>query len=376
MSADPHPGALPMVLLWLVVLFGVIALFQMRDRLRHLEDTIKELRHTIDRLSKRVDEGAPAQPLKSYQPPAVRPQPAAPPPATPRAQIPEVPVVARHVPPPAVAAHSIEKPVATATSPSTTSFSPPPPTPPPTVPPRGPRPSTPEPAGPKRSFDWEALIGVKFFAIVASLALFLAGGFFVSYSMDHGWLTPSFQFAIGIVAGVACLVIGELKESRRYPWTGDALDASGISILYVVFFAAFARWHLVGPTGAFVLFILATVVAVLLSIRRASLLIALLGLLGGFASPALVATGQDNPIGLFGYLLLLNAGLAWVAYKKRWPLLTAISLGITTIYQWGWVSKFLTTGKLPLAAAIFLIFPVMTFVGLSLIRPAADDRSW
>jgi uncharacterized membrane protein len=361
-----------MVLLWLVVLFGVIALFQMRDRLRHLEDTIKELRHTIDRLSKGVDEGAPAAPLKTYQPPAVRPQPAAPP-AAPRAPIPETPVVARHVPP-AVVARSIEKPVATAPSPSTTTFSPPPPPPsPPKVPPRAPRPSIPEPAGPKRPFDWEALIGVKLFAIVASLALFLAGGFFVSYSMDHGWLTPPIQFAIGIVAGVACLVIGELKGSRRYAWTGDALDAAGISILYVVFFAAFARWHLVGSTAAFVLFILATVVAVLLSIRRASLLIALLGLLGGFASPALVATGQDNPIGLFGYLLLLNAGLAWVAYRKQWPLLTALSLGLTTIYQWGWVSKFLTAGKLPLAAGIFLIFPVMSFVALGLNRPKSDD---
>ena len=245
---------------------------------------------------------------------------------------------------------------------------------PPIAPPRAARPAAFEPSPPKRSFDWEALIGVKFFAIVASLALFLAGGFFVSYSMEHGWLTPSFQFAIGILAGVLCLVLGELKGSRRYAWTADALDAAGIALLYVVFFAAFARWHLVGSTVAFVLFVMATVVAVLLSIRRASLLIALLGLVGGFASPAIVATGQDNPIGLFGYLLLLNAGLAWVAYKRRWPLLTAISLGITTIYQWGWVSKFLTTGKLPLAAAIFLIFPVMSFVGLSLNRPATDER--
>jgi uncharacterized membrane protein len=220
----------------------------------------------------------------------------------------------------------------------------------------------------------ETLIGVKLFAIVASLALFLAGGFFVSYSMEHGWLTPSMQFAIGIVAGVGCLVLGELKGSRRYAWTADALDAAGIAILYVVFFASFARWHLVGSTAAFGLFILATVVAVLLAIRRASLLIALLGLLGGFASPAIVATGQDNPISLFGYLLLLNAGLAWVAYRKQWPVLTAISLGLTTLYQWGWVSKFLTAGKLPLATGIFLVFPVMSFVALAFNRPPPGER--
>ena len=37
---------------------------------------------------------------------------------------------------------------------------------------------------------------------------------------------------------------------------------------------------------------------------------------------ALLSTGEDHPIGLFGYLLLLNAGLAWVAYRKSWPVLS------------------------------------------------------
>ena len=70
--------------------------------------------------------------------------------------------------------------------------------------------------------------------------------------------------------------------------------------------------------------------------------IALLGLVGGFSTPALLSTGHDNPFGLFGYLLLLNAGLGWVAYRKRWPALVALSLLFTTVYQWGWVATFLT----------------------------------
>ena len=353
-----------MLLLWLVVIFLLILLVQMRDRLRRLESTTSDLRHIVERLTHRLEEReAPTppvtsrepQPVKGYEPPARRePIPAPTSPAQ-RATAPSAPIAAR----------TTERPIP---------LTPPAPPPPPIFPPLPSRPASPEPARPRRSFDWEALIGVKLFAIVASLALFLAGGFFVSYSMEHGWLTPPIQFAIGIVAGVVCLVLGELKGSRRYAWTADALDAAGIAILYVVFFASFARWHLVGSTAAFALFILATVVAVLLAIRRASLLIALLGLLGGFASPAIVATGQDNPIGLFGYLLLLNAGLAWVAYKKQWPVLTAISLGLTTLYQWGWVSKFLTAGKLPLASGIFLVFPVMSFVALAFNRPPPGDR--
>src|SRR3954468_3019564 len=371
-----------MFLLWIAVIIAFVGIVQLLDRVRRLERSAEDLRHTIERLTRRLEAGT--APVAARAPaPAPRPvaryqRPSAPPPppieeesVEEEAPLEEVPLESldpallaglAHLPPPPPVS---QKPPAAQVPPVT----PPPATPPPVRPP----PAAPEPARPRRSFDWEALIGVRLFAIIASLALFLAGGFFVSYSMEHGWLTPTLQFAIGIVAGVTCLVLGELKASRRYAWTADALDAAGIALLYVVFFASFARWHLVGATVAFVLFILATVVAVLLAIRRASLLIALLGLIGGFASPAIVATGQNNPIGLCGYLPLLNAGLAWVAYKKRWPLLTAISLGLTTLYQWGWVSKFLTEGQLPLAAAIFLIFPIMSFVAMALNRPETGE---
>lgn len=77
-------------------------------------------------------------------------------------------------------------------------------------------------------------------------------------------------------------------------------------------------------------------------------------LVGGFATPALLSTGEDRPICLFSYLLLLNAGLAWVAYRKKWPHLTVLSTIFTTLFQWGWVMKFLTAAKLPLALGIFL----------------------
>src|SRR4029450_4735253 len=100
--------------------------------------------------------------------------------------------------------------------------------------------------------------------------------------------------------------------------------------------------------------------------RRQSLFIAVLGLLSGFAAPALLSSGQNNPVGLFGYLLLLNAGLSWVAYTRRWPAITALTLVFTTFYQWGWVLKFLTAASLPLAAGIFLVFPVVSVFVLTI----------
>ena len=65
-----------------------------------------------------------------------------------------------------------------------------------------------------------------------------------------------------------------------------------------------------------------------------------------------------------------------MAYKKRWPLLTALSLVFSTLYQWGWVVKFLSVDRLPLAAGIFLLFALFSVVALALgNRGYAKDYS-
>ncbi|MEJ2108663.1 MAG: DUF2339 domain-containing protein, partial [Acidobacteriota bacterium] len=195
-------------------------------------------------------------------------------------------------------------------------------------------------------FDWESLVGVKLFSWIAGVALLLAAIFFLQYSIKEGWLTPPVQMAIGILVGIGLLVLCELKAAVKYPVTANALDASAIAILFSTFYAGNVRWELIGVIPSFVFMALVMAVAVLLSIRRNSIFIALLGLIGAFATPALLSKA-DEPISLFSYILLLNAGLAWVSTKKKWPLLTTMTLIFTFLYQWGWVIKFLTANQLP-----------------------------
>jgi hypothetical protein len=212
------------------------------------------------------------------------------------------------------------------------------------------------------------LVGVKLFSWIAGIALTLAAVFFLRYSIERGWLSAPIRMTIGMLVGITLLVLCELKVAGKYRVTANALDAAGVAILFSTLFAANALWHLVGPGPTFFLLVLVTAVAVLLSIRHDSMFIALLGLLGGFATPALLSTGEDRPVSLFGYLLLLNAGLAWVAYRKRWHLLTVLCLVFTTLYQWIWVGRFLGPDRLPLAAGIFLVFPILSFAALVLAR--------
>jgi hypothetical protein len=214
---------------------------------------------------------------------------------------------------------------------------------------------------------------VKLFSAIAGIALVFAAVLFLRYSVQQGWLQPPVRVLIGVLVGITLLIVCELKAARKYPFTANALDAAAIAILFSTFFAAHALWRLIPASLTFGLLALVTGVAVLLSIRRESLFIAVLGLLGGFATPALLSTGENRPLPLFAYLLLLNVGLAWVAYRQAWPILTVFTLVLTTIYQWGWVFKFLSQSDLSLAMGVFLLFPIVTIVGFLLATRSQDD---
>jgi predicted membrane protein DUF2339 len=329
-------------------------------RLKDLEQVVQGQSELVDELLRRLKVLE-----KAREPAAPVAAPAPAPPALPIAPVPAPPPAAA-APPPVIATAPAPVPAAVAT-PAPRPAAPPVPSPPPpapTPPPISPRPEPP----PHRPFDWESLVGVKLFSWIAGILAALAAISFLRLAIDHGWLRPPIRMALGILTGAGLLVLCERKAARRYAVTANALDASGIVILFSTLFAAHSLWHLLGALPTFALMVLVTVVAVALSIHHDSLFIALLGLIGGFATPALLSTGEDRPFGLFGYLLLLNAGLAWVAYRKSWPVLSVLSLAFTTLYQWGWVVKFLDATRLPLALGIFLVFPLLAFLAPALAQ--------
>lgn len=358
------------ILIALILLVAPFASFilglKLRERIRDLEERQEglDLLRRLNELEKQVAALRGGAPPASAAPVSERP-PAAAPTAVPPVAAP--PLAAPLV----VAAAPVAEPVAEAAPPAPVVEpravpSPPPPaaaeSPAPTPPPPRPEPRPAPPAAPpapKPPFDWEKLIGVKFFSWIAGIALVVAAIFFLKYSVESGWLSPPVRLALGLLTGIGLLVGCELRAARHYRVTANALDAAGIAILFASFFAAHSLWGLIGAGVTFALLALVTAVAVLLSVRRDSLFIALLGLLGGFSTPALLSTGEDRPIALFSYLALLNLGLAWVALRKRWPVLLLVALTLTTLYQWGWVVRFLDAPRLGLGLGIFLLFPVL-----------------
>jgi len=203
-----------------------------------------------------------------------------------------------------------------------------------------------------RWLDWTDT-AIRVFSWLAGIALVLAAVYFARSTAHGSWL----DVAIGLGAGIALLLISVFLSSR-YGLTADAVDGAGIGILYVTCYAMHVRWNLVPLPVALVAMLVVTGAALFLATRRASFFIAILGLIGGFVMPALLSF-DDKPLELFAYLLVLNAGMSWLAFRMRWPLLIALSVGRTAVYEWTWVLQSLTSSQLWLAALIFAAFAIV-----------------
>jgi uncharacterized membrane protein len=303
-------------------------------------------RNRIDELSRRVDDlQIQVVRLTSQRPSAAAPAAtaAAPAPVEPAAKIPVENIPFRPAPEPKMSIPLAVEPVV----PPPPIAAPPVPLEPKFIPPLPPlRPLTPpKPALPK--INWEQFMGVKGFAWLGGLALFLGVAFFIKYSFDNNLIPPQLRVAIGFLTGLGLLVGGVVMSRKNFPALSQTLCATGVVILYAVTFACHALYHFdfFGPIPTFLLMSLITTAAFLLAARLNALVVAILGMLGGFLTPILLSTGQDNPLGLFGYIAILDLGLIVVALNKRWHFLTALGALGTVIMQVGWVDKFFESKK-------------------------------
>ncbi|HEU4772372.1 MAG TPA: DUF2339 domain-containing protein, partial [Candidatus Udaeobacter sp.] len=225
-------------------------------------------------------------------------------------------------------------------------------------------PKTPQPARPtKPPINWEQFMGAKLFAWIGGLALFLGIAFFVKYSFEHNLISPELRIAIGFIVGAGLVVGGLLLKRKENAVTAQTLCATGILVLYAVTFACRAYYHFAffGLIPTFVLMMLITAVAFLLSVRLKAIVVAVLGIAGGFLTPILLSTNQDNPLGLFGYIALLDFALLALAQRQRWNSLAILGAIGTALMQFAWVGAFFVPEKY-FAGNKLLIF-MAVFVG-------------
>jgi uncharacterized membrane protein len=202
---------------------------------------------------------------------------------------------------------------------------------------------------------------------VGVLILVMGVGFFLKYSVERGLIDELGRILLSTIAGLAMLVAGMRMLGRKYHLFGQGLIGAGIATLYFSVFAAHSFYHRIDDTTAFALMVVVTCIAGWIAVRFDSILVAVLGILGGYGTPIMLQTGVRNFPGLYAYLLILGLGVLGISYKKNWRLLNYLSflgtygLFFTTMAEWRYgPADFWTV--MPFLVAFFALFSTTTFL--------------
>ncbi|TAN37737.1 MAG: DUF2339 domain-containing protein [Verrucomicrobia bacterium] len=177
--------------------------------------------------------------------------------------------------------------------------------------------------------SWEFAVATNWLLRLGIVIAVIGIGFFLKYSIEHGWLGPMARVTLSVVTGLVMLVGGVRLLGRPYHLLGQGLLGGGLATLYFSMYAACNFYHLIGVLPAFGLMALVTLTAGVLAVSFNSLLVAVLGILGGYGTPIMLSTGVKNFPGLFGYMLLLGLGILGIARQRQWPLLNYLGMVLT-----------------------------------------------
>lgn len=232
------------------------------------------------------------------------------------------------------------------------------------------------PIEPKKSFwekfkeqnpDLEKFIGENLINKIGVLILVLGISYFVKYAIDKDWINEPARVGIGVLCGALVMGIAH-KLRKNYAAFSSVIVAGAISIFYFTIGIAFHDYHLFSQNVAFGIMVVITAFSALISLSYNRVELAVLSLIGGFAVPFMVSTGQGNHVVLFTYIIILNIGILAIAYHKKWNLVNILTYIFTVLLYGGWLINDLTNdkphyiGALLFGFTFYFIFIIMNIV--------------
>ncbi|MGD0571442.1 MAG: DUF2339 domain-containing protein [Sedimentisphaerales bacterium] len=226
----------------------------------------------------------------------------------------------------------------------------------------------------KQAGSLEQKIGTRWLLILGIITSIVGVGFFLKYAYDNAMVGPLGRVVITAAAGIVALIVGEGTRRRGYGIVAKGVTSLGFAILYAAVFSAYLFYELIGSGPTFALAIFITATAMFYAVSLDEVIIAFFSLLGGFLTPVLVSTGENRPMALFGYVLVLGVGAILCAFYRKWRAIIVLSFAGTYLLYAGWFEKFYrhtangtdtpaqistALGWLTVFFAVYLIMPVL-----------------
>lgn len=183
----------------------------------------------------------------------------------------------------------------------------------------------------------ERLLSANTLSKIGIVTFVLGIAFFVKYAIDQNWINEIGRVGIGVLTGAIIIgVAHRLKE--KYQLFSSILVGGGIAVLYITVTIAFQEYGLFGQTPAFIMVVCITIFSVILSLLYDRKELAIFSLLGGFAAPMMVSTGEGNYVVLFTYIFILNTGMLVLASRKGWKAICMVAYPLTLLFFTSWLT--------------------------------------
>ena len=221
------------------------------------------------------------------------------------------------------------------------------------------------PAASRKDDDLEKKIGQYWLNRIGIVAVLIGVSYFIKYAFDNNWVGPAGRIVIGLFLGIGLVLWSEWFRVRRYDAFSYSLKAVGIGTLYLSLWGAFQIYHLIPASAAFVAVAAVTAATIVLALTQDAELLASFALVGGFASPVLLSTGENHEAMLFSYVLLLDLAILAIVILKPWKRLLWGSFVGTIVLYVGWYWSYYTLAQrtttvvfASLFAAVFAVIPI------------------
>jgi uncharacterized membrane protein len=227
----------------------------------------------------------------------------------------------------------------------------------------------------KNNPDLEKFIGENLVSKIGIAILVIGIAFFVKYAIDQNWIKPIGRVAIGVLCGLIVLGFAH-RLHKKFQAFSSVLVAGGIAIFYFTIGIAFHQYDIFGQTAAFIIMLLITSFSVFISIIYDRQELAALSIIGGFATPFMLSTGEGNYQVLFTYLLILDCGMLVLAYLRKWNVINIMTYCFTWLLYSIWLqSKVMYVDNAPYKGAfIFATIFYVVFMLMNIINNIKERK--
>ncbi len=189
---------------------------------------------------------------------------------------------------------------------------------------------------PRRS-DWEKFIGENLINKIGIIVTIIGVVIGAKYSIENNLISPLTRIILGYLAGLALLGFG-IKLKSRYENYSAVLVSGALTILYFITFSAYSFYELIPQSIAFGFMVFFTAFGVIAALNYNRQIIAHIGLVGAYAIPFLLSDNSGNAAVLFSYMVVINIGIAIIAFWRYWKPLYYVSFVFSWLIYGSWVA--------------------------------------